>query len=653
MLYSSFATDAIAGLLVGVDGARQIADVLERDDLSADQKRNAVIRIVTGMIVSGALLAISYRDVKKAGERLGKMLGSEIAGKIPLSTRMTLSLFDDETLKALKGADDKHLTRLANILRDDPRSLARLIARREGLLNAIKQTGADTAHAIELTFLRQRMKTSGIPDASAARITDAVKHSNLSAKGIFDLDDDAIRKLTLADGQLAQGKPGDAMATFDGMKSVPKDSRGLLESHLAKAHGQKDPAYTRDPKAALLRDHPGLPRKQMAALHKLDDDALRILASANAEQVQMMAKVAALDTGLSTTTANRLLKELGTDVLTHKLEVAGDLLRINGQIDIHPTALATVTAKDLPVLFSATKPVDKAKLKRFTESKPYRFRFQFEANESWLDNLFRKAGLHGDPQAKKLMKSMDDAGRMRLNEPVNVRHPKGVTEELPQKAAAYALKQKPKTVREFVNHYEMYVSEYKRVRDAVRSTIDARMKGIPVGKRRIETQKRVSKALLGEEVVGYAKAFNKAVLDNLTDAAAKARYMRLQKELGKHVGTRKASTGITEANAVSEIRALPEVTFGTESAAVYHANKHYPELPKSHKTGSGNDLTKYLNSAQTTIRDGVPNVRVGQDGSLIVSFVQGYKQKPRDVNMQVIIRVDKRGRIVVATYGKI
>lgn len=645
LLYSSFTTDIIAGLLIGVDGASQIAEIMERDDLNDEQKRNAVLRVVTNLVVTGGLLAISYRDVAKMGTRLNDNIGGDAVGNLSMSTKMTLSLFDDDTLKALKGAREPDLDRLAGVLRDDPGSLGRLMARRDGLLPALRKAAGGTPLDLELAFLDTRMKGLGIPTDAGNRIGAAARSSGMQAKAVFDLDDATLKRLAKADEKLAAGKVPDAMAEFDTM-ALPSDVRGRMESSMAKAHGQKDPAYDRDPKAALLRDFPDLPRPLATSLAKLDDDALKRLAGATEEQVVMMAKIAQFDTAAG----NQLLKHGGPDLFKHKLEVSGSVISINGQIEIHPGALARVSADDLPKLLDKTNPLDKAGLALFTKSSPYRFRFRFqlEENETWLSKLLDDAGLKTDPKAVKLLGSIDDAGRMRLNEPRTGSYLSGIKKETQEKAAKYALK-RATDVRDFVNHFEMYVSEVNRVRKETMNEVKRRIKNRPSGQSEREAAKLATIDLLGQEIHGFKKQFNEAILAKITDDVVANRYGSLKTELGKRTGTSKLGKDVTVDNAVGKVQSASAINFGTESAAVYHANKHHAEIPAAHASGPGNHLTQYLDSARETIRLGTGKAHLEQDGAIKVVFQHNY---PDGTKMTALIRVGSDGQAVLATYGK-
>ncbi len=66
--------------------------------------------------------------------------------------------------------------------------------------------------------------------------------------------------------------------------------------------------------------------------------------------------------------------------------------------------------------------------------------------------------------------------------------------------------------------------------------------------------------------------------------------------------------------------------FGSENAAVYHGQKHYPELPAAEQRTRGGEMTRYLSSARATLAhpDSV-EVRVNQDGSR--SFIGDLRDK--------------------------
>ncbi len=367
----------------------------------------------------------------------------------------------------------------------------------------------------------------------------------------------------------------------------------------------------------------GLSDDVARGLDTLGDPALRALAGASPAQLSHVARIATL----SPTAANQLARVMGGDLALHTIvDAGGGQLRINGQLDIHPSALAGISDDDLRAILAGTRLEDPAArlaaLTPFTRSGSYRlrFRFQLDGVEAAIGDMLTRAGFGADHADRvRLFGSMDDASRSRLNDINRGGWPHA---ELPNRAIQYAFSQNPATVREFVEHFEMFAAEFDRL-------ARARTAGTP------------------------RAAFNQSVLDQLTPEYMRTRNAELLGNLDGRVGaTPLTGANIPDADLVASVRALGEVRFGTESAAVYHANKHGHELPAAHRPSGGNLVSDYLNSANLTIRDGATEIIVVQNGSRQIVFTHTFPGPP-PVTMRARVFVTTEGNAVLATYGTV
>ena len=395
-----------------------------------------------------------------------------------------------------------------------------------------------------------------------------------------------------------------------------------------------------------------------ATLHKVEEalvaagrspravEAVGKATPAQLQQIARMAEVSAHATG-------KLLSAVGLDAAHHHLEPGSNgQVRINGELEIHPSRLDEISDAHLRTILEATSksPVDTAALGEFAKSSSYRlrFRFQLKQNETWLTNVLDRIGRRSDPAAKRILDSLDDAGRTRLQESRTGSLPRGVDTQLQNKAARYALDQNPENARDFVDRFEMFTSEYNRVRQQKEAAVRQRSNELEAsGTKQNEAERRASREVLGKEVQGFGRAFNEAILDDFTPEQVKAREDVLSKELAGRVGARSMGHGIDSSKIVEDVRKLPPLQFSTEGSGTYHPNKH--PLPKEHSTATyGRDaVTRYLRSANETIQHGTADPEHSQDGSFSISFTRSYGNK----TMKAIVKVSLSGDVVIATYG--
>jgi hypothetical protein len=250
VLWTNFTTSAVAAILVSVDGIEQIQLIMSNDALTEDQKRALLVRVVTGMALAGAILALSYRDLNVMRSRLRGVLGVELEGALSNEARMTLSLLDDDVLRGLqRGAAGAtlgdELEKLARILRTDSQLMRRL-AGRTGIIDALRYARAETANELELGLLRVRLaRTFG--DAHSERIANALRRGGIPGAAADGLSDAALARISSdperaaalhhrhGDAFLAElrAHPGDALDAIEGRlsggRASPPGGDGVFE----------------------------------------------------------------------------------------------------------------------------------------------------------------------------------------------------------------------------------------------------------------------------------------------------------------------------------------------------------------------------------------------------------------------------------------
>lgn len=436
-----------------------------------------------------------------------------------------------------------------------------------------------------------------------------------------------------------------------------RQARGRLTEHV-------------DPKTLKALDEPNI-----QALSTLDDAALKALKGATLDDLNRLAALVKADA----TTASRLLRLLGDQTSLHQLQVIdGGALRINGLLDIHPRALAEIADDHLKTILDGTRRGDRAALVPFTMSGSYRLRFRFNLDDAtdFARDLFRQLGKDGDPRVRALLDGATDAGKARLFDLQNASYPSGeLGQRLKTKAADYALGKNPGDLRAFVEYFEMYTSEFARRSDLLKQRIEQRSAALlgamseaeRQGKTAVKTaNQQATRELLGAAFDGgtgsngVKNAIRNKTLQDLgedlgqsgTSAAARgaidARYNQLAGQTTGRIGAGKVAFDQPDAALVASVKGLGEVKFKSESAAVYHANKHANEMPPSHLTGG--EMTAYANSAQQTIRQGSGAVVTQQGGGKQIVFQHTYTEGGQTYKMTARVNVAPDGTVTLATY---
>lgn len=124
VLYTGWATDLMGGVFMAVEGAAQIAEILDSPQ-SQDARVSAVVRILSGMLLNGSLLAWGARDLEATRGAIGGALGPEIAHGLQSHEIHALSLLDQSVLARLGTIEDTRA--VAALIREDPVKAGRLI----------------------------------------------------------------------------------------------------------------------------------------------------------------------------------------------------------------------------------------------------------------------------------------------------------------------------------------------------------------------------------------------------------------------------------------------------------------------------------------------------------------------------------------------
>jgi hypothetical protein len=377
----------------------------------------------------------------------------------------------------------------------------------------------------------------------------------------------------------------------------------------------------------------------------------------------------------------------------HTFEPIGELVRINGQIDVHPNAIEALTEKEITDVLTASKAlndhgVDPSKLpdeaekafaalkkstafKEVSGSEGLRYRFRYQL-ESTVDAFLERVGAKGRKPFDDLAK-LGNAERARLFDAVKLPDEfRAAGPDVQKQAAEYAFCQHPKTVQEWVDHVELFKELLERRRAALEEQFYATVEAESArtgAKDPTAARKKVSKDLLGKEVSTNKDIDNEIARKSVTDAGAAGDVTKpsdaMREEVAKvyrdnaaqlagKLGTAKVSPELKGEELEKAVRGLgDELRISSESSAVYHPEKHGPaDLPRPENCEgvplTGNKIDDYLALARHAVANGDAKTRPGQFGGRVIEFSKTYKGERDSWSAYVLVRDD--GTVSLLSY---
>jgi hypothetical protein len=308
-------------------------------------------------------------------------------------------------------------------------------------------------------------------------------------------------------------------------------------------------------------------------------------------------------------------------------------VRVNNQLDIQPARLAELNDAQLGDIgrttaalertggdINALAPAERRLLEQLSSSGGARLRFRAQYGAQ-LDEWLVAMQLDQNPQLRALLADASDTDRIRLWDLYNEsKSPRGIANpRMRRQAADYALSRNPRTVYEFVEHYQFYQVEFngRLVADeaAYRAQVSQARTDNPALTERA-AQMQESARRYGTAFEGFGDQFNTAQREKVardlagggdpnTPSADTRRlvgdaYQQNTAAMRGHIGAQGIPPAGDPSAARAAIQALPEVRFATDSSGAYHAHKHAHDLPPAEQTGS--EVVDYLNALRETIR---------------------------------------------------
>ncbi|HWO25173.1 MAG TPA: hypothetical protein VNO30_40820 [Kofleriaceae bacterium] len=233
LLWTSFIADGVSGLLIGAEGVQQIGEILDDEKLKPEQKRAAVVRIITNLVMTGALLAVSASQMKDLRGKVETGLGKALAGQLKDDIALSLSMLDDATLKTLKAAEAADLGKLASALRAEP-ALMSSLKTESRLARALPLMKSGTPDELRFAIMRVKAMDAGVSLANSERLTVHLRNAKVPSTRAAAIAGDVLEQLgkgTFLDDldELAKHARSGRVKSFDGwLADLTTGSRGKV-----------------------------------------------------------------------------------------------------------------------------------------------------------------------------------------------------------------------------------------------------------------------------------------------------------------------------------------------------------------------------------------------------------------------------------------
>jgi len=193
LLWANFVADGASALLIGVEGVQQIADIIDNDQLRPEQKREAVIRVVTNLIMAGAMLAVSYGQMREFRAKLESALGKAVASKLSDEACMALSMLDDSALHGLKGVAEPELAKLGRAIREEP-AIMNLVKAEHRLPQILLLMTDGSADDLRFAIMRANAHEAGVSVADSQRLATALATAKVPSTTAISIGKDFLAR---------------------------------------------------------------------------------------------------------------------------------------------------------------------------------------------------------------------------------------------------------------------------------------------------------------------------------------------------------------------------------------------------------------------------------------------------------------------------
>lgn len=491
--------------------------------------------------------------------------------------------------------------------------------------------------------------------------TDALAGVILSAQGVEQIN--AI----LGNKELSNEEKTGAIVRILGMLALQGALFALSARELGRVRARTASILGKDVTARLTPE-------ALQSLSLLDEGVLKRLVGMTAAQLDEVAKLVRMDLKA----ISRLVEVFGKELLDHRLTLVRGRIDINGQIKIHPKMISgSLKVEQLEKIFRVSKAlkavngnmdalVDTAK-KTLEELKGSAGgRLRFECHLLKAEKYVERLGAKGS-----IFKKMTEGERERLFDLANASG--RIDGPYLSQASNWALSRKPADISEYVAFFELYVTKFDQAVETannayVRQASDeARRRAEASGRAaanealnqqvkqelsmarfgRVITGKKELEAALREELEKAWSAPSHVTQPVLGAKVAQGAYNAGAERLKGHVGSVKIGSGLSDNEAIAQLKKLSEVKFAEAPDAIYHLEKH----PLPTLEGSGDPVAVFFASTMKTIREGAPTPKVTQGGMRQVHFVRAVadSEGTRKYEMLTILNVTETGEVHLAT----
>jgi hypothetical protein len=326
--------------------------------------------------------------------------------------------------------------------------------------------------------------------------------------------------------------------------------------------------------------------------------------------------------------------------IEHGKKIPGTI-SIEDRIEIDPEKFQDLKEEEVNGLMKAIKEDDEETLKKFTASGTHRMRLNKHAEqaEGFLGKM-----RPGDKEFETLWNDAPQTARFRAFDLFNAHSKSPLTKNINKQSAAYAMALKPKTIFEFVNHFEFYNTFFQE--QALQQAFQLAKQRDPSAKSSSKGERNKARTALDAQMGG--DSLSTTAIENVKQEYEG--YKEAMEKIGVGIHQLSGPVETLEARRDAAKSEAGKLMFSEISSAAYHVQKHYNELPKIDKvedpkfTKYENRAASYLNSARRAIRNAKTwEPQVGQWGGESHKFT---------LELLAIVRVDGQSAFIATYFSK-
>jgi hypothetical protein len=127
LFWAEFVTNSVSGVLIAVESVDAINAILDRSDMTREQKVDAIVRLLGTIALQAGMFALSVRELGAVKTRFNGVLDPELVKKLPTQSLLVLNLLDDDALRTVSALSHEELLKVVDMVRKDPETIASLL----------------------------------------------------------------------------------------------------------------------------------------------------------------------------------------------------------------------------------------------------------------------------------------------------------------------------------------------------------------------------------------------------------------------------------------------------------------------------------------------------------------------------------------------